>query len=286
MDGNFEKEFVRNDIDEKKEKEQLANMKRLYDELLTQRARMEILIDSLKGSIVSLPPLERETVPEIRTKFSAESAVLMLSDCQIGTLIDPEEAGEFGEYNMQIFSKQLKKLAKEVLDIISKYRKTIKIKKLYIFGLGDIVENERTFKNQAHHIATDVYNQWAFASREIAEFINTLSVRIDIECDLVFGNHGAVSGSKDITKNYVNWDLLTYKMIEQYLSRNDHVTFEIPKKWWMLKEVEGFNFYLIHGEDFKRYMKYPYYNVEFSFKQYIALMQKIGKKMDYLVYGH
>lgn len=75
----------------------------------------------------------------------------------------------------------------------------------------------------------------------------TIAVMDDSGQPYFTGNCGAPGTEKD----YSNWDYLCYKMLEDAFRDNSRIKFVVPKTWWILEEICGKKFLMVHGEDIR-----------------------------------
>ena len=64
----------------------------------------------------------------------------------------------------------------------------------------------------------------------------------------VRGNHGR-TGQKGVEKDFSNYDYLCYRFLELAFQENPRVKFVVPKTWWILAEIRGWKFLMVHGDD-------------------------------------
>ena len=100
------------------------------------------------------------------------------------------------------------------------------------------------------------------------------------------GNHGRINPPNE-SKFYVNWDFLMYNFMAAHTSLNKKIKWNIPMRWWIIKEILGWKFYLDHGNHLgMRYMGIPWYGLEKADGRLMKMMAGIDKKYDYICIGH
>lgn len=261
---------------------------RLLAELMQERVKTDILAEKIVGAVAAVPANPNiEPPPPSKGPFDPEEAVLLVSDVQGGQVTTLEETGGLGEYNLEIFHERLKQLERSVSRITQIHRMAYEIPKLNMWFLGDIVENETIYQGQAHEIEQCVINQmFTMADAFVAFIIRLLAVFPRVEVHAVAGNHGRI-GKKGEAKHYVNWDYLLYKFMEARTAEyRDRLTWYIPKAWFDLVDVQGWNFLLLHGEDIKSWNSIPYYGIDRADARWTKLLQRRGEMYHYLVMGH
>lgn len=245
------------------------------------------LIQQVSSSLIRLKPEQQYISKNIKySQHSEQELVLLFSDCQIGEKIEHNET-PFGEYNSDIFKKRLNLLYEGVVGITERHRKDTPIKNLNIFMLGDIIDGEKIFRGQHARIDSNVVDQFFTGLDSITNFLYSLEKhynKIHISC--VAGNHGRIDEKKDSNKFYVNWDYLIYNFLGRIFQEHKKMSFNVTESWFNIEKVNGWEFYLTHGDDIQRYMQIPWYGLERYDGKVMKLMQSIGKKYTYLCIGH
>ncbi len=258
----------------------------IIQKLVREKARTEILADVIRQAVAALPPVHIPKPEKITGPFDDEDACLLISDCQVGQEMTLEETGGLGEYNSEIFEERAHNLLKSVRKITSIHRRAYDIPVLHLWFLGDIGDNESVFEGQRNYVDSDVVTQLFRAADVFAEFIVSLLGDYEfIDVEGITGNHGRV-GRKGEFKLYVNWDYLCYHFIQARLRNEKRVRFHIPKAWWTIANVRGWDFLLLHGEDIKAWNGIPYYGIDRADARYTLLLQTIKKSYHYMCCAH
>jgi len=251
-----------------------------------KRYNEENLIEELKTVLSVARPLKAFPRKSFKGEHQEQEAVLLFSDCQIGEKIQKKETG-YLDYNIEIFEERLKRLYNSVLNIINRHRKDCDINNLNIFMLGDLVEgNGNIYRGQAPRLATDVVEQVFNGQQMIADFLRSMAryfEKIVVSC--IVGNHGRLRG-KDEDLEYVNWDYVLYRNLQQILSRVKNIEFRVDKRWWRIEEVQGWKFYMEHGDRIKKYMTIPWYSAERVDNRVLKMLRAMNKDYDYFVFAH
>lgn len=256
--------------------------RRLRGQLLDE----DHFIERTRDVIASIDPPERfPIIKPIKNEYTPQSLVILFSDAQVGELVELEET-QLGEYNIEIFEQRVKIYYDSIMSITNRERLTTPINEAHIFFIGDIVEGERIYRGQGARIQTNLVDQFFRGMSITSRFVSELSANFDtVNISCIAGNHGRV-GKKDEAKFYVNWDYMLYRYMADTLSTLDNISWTIPKSWWTIAEVEGFRFYLTHGDDLVRYMGVPWYAMERADGRTTKMLQMIGQEYDHMVIGH
>lgn len=265
---------------------QIRNLKRENNTLKEQALTEEHFIERTRDVVAGITPPKRYPAPSLVTKkYSPQSLVILLSDCQIGEEIDQDET-QLAEYNIDIFERRMQQYYETIMSIVNRYRLTTPMPDAHIWMLGDMVEGEQIFRGQAARIECDVMEQFFRGKAIISRFASEIGANFDsVSISCVAGNHGRI-GRKGETKFYVNWDHMMYRYMEDTLADHGNITWNIPKSWWTVVEVRGQRFYLTHGDDLIRYMGVPWYSLERYDAKETKLLRMVGQTYDHIVIGH
>lgn len=272
-------------ISERKNKILILHEVRKQNEYLNIVATEEVIIDKITSSIKCLPPIDpaKITYPKgIKFSTTEQEAALVLSDLHVGLAVISEEVGGLSRYNTTMFKKRLDGLVNKVTRITEHHRKSSQIDKLNIFLLGDIVHGSNDAGQWGFlHTEINIIDQVFLAVSEILKSILILSkVFPKIEIHAVTGNHGRV-GKKGVEKRFVNWDYIVYKFLEQSLSNQKQIKFNIPRAPFQVTEILGNKFLLMHGEVVKSWGGIPFYGLVRAENKYRSIFDK-SKKIEKL----
>lgn len=280
-----------------KDKNIIAHHKRSISERLyeaqnsrldLQKSRIDIVADRIVEAIDSLPKAD---IPKIYTpnnkgvKMSdPEDVGLMFSDHHIGHRHTKEETGGISEYNYDIFCERMENLKHAVARIYELHSKLYNLETLHIFCLGDIVAGMNNSGSWSPtFINLPIYEQFILGYKHIADFIYYCQGMFPkIKFYGIRGNHGRVA-QKGYEKDNVNWDVLCYRFLEAYLQNNKNVEFVVPNTWWIMEEIRGHNFLMVHGDDIRSKNGLAVKGLEAFSEKMMGVTKKIPK---YTLAGH
>lgn len=256
----------------------------------------ENLVERMREALATIEPLPFEP-PQVSVEpdQEEEEAVLVFSDAQVGTKSLGQEIGmtqqhvwgPLGSYNIDVFRYRLRLWLRSVVKVVKLHRLAVPVRKCNLWFLGDILENEWIYKGQGAYIETGLLQQFYVALYEVAQAIAILASHFDeVEIRGVYGNHGRGTEKKGSTKSWVNWEFLWYRYLELVCSNISNLKFDLTLSWFDLPVVQGHKFLLLHGEDVRRYMRFPWYSTERMEKAYNELLGSIGEDFKYMIMGH
>jgi hypothetical protein len=202
---------------------------------------------------------------DISTGRMEESAVLMLSDMHIGKVnyyAELETGKGYQTYNTQIAIKEANRLVDGVFTINQLLSHSYAIRKLYIFGLGDLVDNDIIVKGQRFYVDVGVGAQIMLATKILEDmlvaFLNTFE---EIEFILIGGNHGRLTEHREMAPFYNNFDWLLGQMLSKSFKDEPRVKIVTPESWFHLHKIYDWKFLLHHGNTVYSWMGLPYYGI-------------------------
>ena len=258
----------------------------LEKKLETYKLRADLIADRVELAIKKAPKIKYKSwSPPGRKKIKHknEDVGLILSDLHIGHHHSLEETGGLSEYSIDIFIKRLKNLEKATANIFELHSTLYKMPTLHVFCLGDIVDGMNNAGAWSPvYIETPIFDQIMIAMEHVsASLAYWLTMFKEVKFYGIRGNHGRVAPS-GAEKDYNNWDVLFYKMLELKFANNPRVKFVIPKSWWLMEEIKNHNFLMVHGDDVR--------SSGSAIKGLETFEQKmtgiIGKVPDYTLMGH
>jgi len=275
--------------DMEKERALVEHDRRLLAALRKERARTEILADAVRAAVYKLPPVKRakvEDVPaqKLRIAGKSETAVMLISDIEIGKAVVPEECGGLNNYNLSIIQKRADVIRKSVSDILRIHNCAYPISDLYVALLGDIVGGDNTsgkWSSVFHEL--NIVEQIFAGTNIIVNVLLDWIVRIPKTTVLcVPGNHGRV-GKPGEEKYYVNWDYLAYVFLAERLRHLPRIKFKITQSWFIEEKIRNTQLLFLHGDDVRGWASLPFYGIT---KQHAAMQQLCGRFFDAICMGH
>jgi len=230
------------------------------------------LVDAQKFAKEILAGLEGQKpilyLPRKKKIFSGkiiESAALMLSDIHCGQVNKfPDKNGKMQiTYDTEIMVQEFDRLLDGVFTVNTLLSTSYHIKKLYIFGVGDYMENDVIFKGQRFFIDKSVGQQLKTLVNVFSSFLLRCAEMFDeVEFICVAGNHGRFQMGRDAAPIDNNWDNLFGWMMEIMFRGNERIKITVPETWFYLAEVYGWKYFLHHGDTVYSWMNIPYYGLK------------------------
>jgi hypothetical protein len=207
-------------------------------------------------------------IPKKRDIFKGkleESAVLLLSDIHIGKLnyfVEEGTGKSVLTYNSDMMVQEANRLVESVYRINQLLAGSYNIKKLYIFGLGDLIDNEIIVRGQRHFVDVGVGAQLMLGVKLMTDLLTSFLKEFDeIEAVFIGGNHGRLTQHREMAPFYNNFDYLLGQMLAIAFKNEPRVKIITPESWFHTHKIFGWNYFLHHGNTVFSWMGFPYYGL-------------------------
>ena len=234
-------------------------MKKLVDAQKLSTA----IVDKLQHSDIKLVIPQRKNIFKGKLK---ETAVLLLSDIhagQVNRFLRPEDGQMETTYNTKIMKQEFDRLLDGMTGINEILSHSYRLDKLYIFGLGDYVENDVIYKGQRFFIDRGVGDQISVVVSLISQLIIALLATFkEIEFICIIGNHGRFQMSHEAAPVYNSFDYLTGKMLQIMFQNEKRVKITLPETWYYFQNIYDWKYFLHHGDTVYSWMSLPYYGLK------------------------
>lgn len=233
-------------------RQEYRSLETKYKKLLKERAVGDQLVDLAK----TLAPQSYSPAPTVHSPNrkgggggKPQSAVLLLSDCHVGQVIEPDQTLGFGKYDFTTFLARLKYLEESVASILQDHT-TTQIDELVVCLGGDLIDGALNHGAEAGQKNT-LFSQFYGAGHAIAQFLRNLApLAPKTRIYNTVGNHARWSHQHKMpTKNrYSNLDLFLAAYVEALTKDVPQIEWNLDSQPFTLFNVQGFKFHLSHGD--------------------------------------
>lgn len=273
-----ELELVSQELAELKSQVRKDRKANVYDERLV--TAVERAIADTKPKYKPAPKSRR------RSRKTEHEFVLLLSDLHAGEVVSREETGGINEYNWEIMTQRMSKLASS----LSSYQehRPYPIERLHVFMLGDMLSGNI-------HEELEATNEFPLAEAtvqlgfDLGEWTNSLTEMFPfIDIAGIVGNHPRSHKKPWAKQGYDNADWTAYHIMAQALKHNDRVTVDIPKaSQHRVTVADRWNFLLFHGDGIRSTMPgVPWGGVSRRAQALDAQYNALSKPIDIFCLGH
>jgi len=265
------------------EKEGTDKVEKKYEVLKKRNSVWREVGQSIVESIKSLPSQNMNADIKMKKSQSEESGVLLLSDLQAGSVVSSEGTNNLGGFNTQILTQRIDKLFISISEISASYHSNVK--DLYIFMLGDIIDGTTIFEGQLRQVDMTTVQQVIYAIDILARRINEISSQFEkIKAIGICGNHGRI-GKKGVNDPLDNLDYIVYYFLKERLKDNPRIEIHLPRSWFEIVNIMGWNFILTHGDDVTSWMNIPVYGTIRWRQKMAELLNEYRIPLDYMCIG-
>lgn len=256
--------------------ERIKMSKKLFDSVedLTKR-----IVGNLK---------KRKRLRPIITKgneLGKETWINLFSDCHCGLKVTRAETGDIGNFNLEIFKKEVQYLLDTIVRILDYH--TNKSDTLVIAFLGDMIENAIMRDNQMASIEFQITDQIMLVVEIVVDYIIALSKYFkNIKCFGVYGNHGRMTQNIKGIHPKDSFDRLVYWGIKERIKGLDNISFEFTEAQHILIDVEGWRFWLEHGDTLRGWNGLPFYGAKREIDKINNMLMKFKEHANYMLCGH
>lgn len=243
------------------------------------------IIGALESRVPLLAPVHAPTFAPRHTG-KPETAVALVSDYHIGEVVSAEETGGLAHYDWETFTRRWQYHVDSIGGICFGKLTGYDLPRLKICMLGDMVSG--IIHDELIETAEGTVMEWVIdGGHLIAQGIRQLANEFpEVSVDCVVGNHGRMSKQVKFKRRYVNWDYLLYNFVALELKDQPNVTFNIPKSFYMLSEVEGHHLLNLHGDNIKSWSGIPWYGITRAVTNLSALLHQQRRTFDIVNLGH
>lgn len=245
------------------------------------------ILDGLKDSkkLIKLPAKRNVFTGKLH-----ESAVLLLGDIHCGQLnsfLNVATNKMEPTFNNEIMLQEFDRLLESISDINQLLSHSYHLDKLYIFGVGDYLENDVIYKGQRFFIDKGIGDQLLLMVKVMTDFFVELSKMFDeIEFVGCIGNHGRFQMGKDAAPTSNNFDYLMGKMLESRFEGNERIKITIPNDWWWVHQIYDWKYLIHHGDLVYSWMGIPFYGLKRQSTARKAELDSLGLSYNIECIGH
>lgn len=257
------------------EKLKVQEEKRQLNKYYYAMARTELLKEYIEEEIQKLNQSKPLYVPKLKEQdvLTERVFVLLLSDLHYAQILKPKAVYPLeNKFNPEVFKQRMNELANQLII----RGKQFGINRLYIFSLGDEIEGDNIFTNQALNISDVVIQQLIQYSEFMSEWITELSKHFKITFYNALGNHTRTTRKAKDALNDNNYSLLAQYIIKLRLENCENVEVVWNENEFVITDILGYAFLGIHGHQINNDLSY-------ILQQYSTMFNTL---FDFVLVGH
>lgn len=225
--------------------------KKLYQQVLRELAKKDLLVRSINELTPSFTPRELIHSPQPKSKHrgsSSQIAVAPLTDTHIGEYVDIKQMAGINQYDFEIFNRRLYGWAVQLLNLVAYRRNSSDVSQLIIPMLGDMISgdiHEELSRTNVDHCMGQMIRGANLISQALMYLAPHFS-SIQIPC--VVGNHGRMTRKPPMKNKHMDWDYLMYQWIAAFCRDQSNIKFDISQSFFHVFEVANRNVLMMHGD--------------------------------------
>jgi len=224
------------------------------------------------------PPL-----PEEDLGFGPQHQVALFSDLHRGLIVDSQETGGLGGYNLDICRDRLAKWRDKVPRFRQTYR--FEVTKLWLLDLGDdFAGHGKMYPAQAYFLQEHLTEQVVGFVVDMEDVLRCFAAAYQrVHVVKVKGNHGRTGDKRGDRPERDNVETLAWRWIADRVRDLDNVTIEIAEGFFALVDILDHVFYLTHGEDILPASPYAQRG---GLNTKLRMNSVLGRVINYLCLAH
>lgn len=253
------------------DRQKMRDLARQVNTAYRQEARSELLRETIREAIANLP--EVEVGSTWIQNVGKQSLVLTLGDFHYGAEIQVLglKGEELNVFNHEVFEKRMNELLMRTANILEREC----ITEIHVFLVGDLIDGMLR-QNQLMRLEYGMVESTMRLSEYMAQWLARLGELANVHLYACTGNHSEVRPLKSKNREFEDENL--EKIIWWYLEerlRDVNIVFHGGGQRYVMAEVEGYNFLLLHGDGEKHISQ-------------IArdAVNMYGQPIDFFVCGH
>jgi hypothetical protein len=268
-------------------KGELGEVKKKLKKAYKENSLTEEVVEFAKETIQAIPFINPKTRPVKDDSKTSETVVSLLSCLHVGEVVKEEEMGGLGKYNFEVFLERAQLYEDSLVDILANKMRGYHFPRLVILGLGDFVTGEIHAELERTN-EFEVIEQAKRVSMVIAQVMVNIHRRLGIPIHFsgVVGNHGRKRKQKEFKGRDESFDRLAYEMMSLFTANHKEITYDIPKSFFHIIEIEGKKFLFLHGDNVKGWMGIPFYGLKRMADNFQAILAGHGRSYDYVCMAH
>ncbi len=251
-----------------------------------ENAIFDALVDEMEHVIEPMKPPARIIQRSRKTKLVQESLVMHLTDGHTDQIVRAEQVGGLENYDFNIACRRAETYIEAVIKFTQKTLVGYQFPTLWILAHGDHVSGE-IHKAVDHSQYRNMFKN-ALATGQLHGLMlyDLAKVFQNIKIVYLSGNHGRRSLKKDYHSPHDNWDYLVAETARLYCKDIKNIEFLIPDSFSTVVQIEGYNFFISHGDDIRSWNGIPWYGIERKTRRLTALHASLDQRIDYFCFGH
>lgn len=279
-------------VDPESPQSELARVRQSRDEALRELRKQRKLatfearaIEELRSALGSVKPRYSSKAIPKRKPGKGHEFVLLWSDLHAGEVVSEVETNGMNAYDWATMLERHDRLKEAVFSFAD--HRPYPVERLHIFALGDMLGGD-IHDELAETNELGVAEATVQAAVDLAPWLGSFVERFrDVRVSGIVGNHGRRHRKPRAKQAFENADWLAYHGLRAALSKEDRITFDIPKAGQHPVELCGQRALLWHGDGVRSTMPgVPWGGVLRRANALQAQYTQAGAPIDLFCCGH
>ncbi|GAG85760.1 unnamed protein product, partial [marine sediment metagenome] len=266
-------------------KDDVNRVKLAYKATQRKNSIFEALVDELHQVITPITPLPKARRYNGKKKLIRESVVVMLSDEHADQIVLPHQVGNLERKNFPITLRRAEEFVDTLIKFTQKTLSNYQFDTLWILANGDHVSGEIHNAKDHSEYRNSFRNCLATGQMQALMFRDLAPYFKEVKIVYVSGNHGRRTPKKEYHGAYNNWDYLVAETARIHCQDIKNIEFKIPDSFSTCVDIEGYGFYLTHGDEIRSWNSIPFYGIERKTRRLTALTATQNKRIHYYLLG-
>jgi len=268
---------------------EISDLKEQKDYLLKEHLLEELVLDTFNKNLESFDFDKIKIDNSIDKKiYTDKIAVMNLNDWHVGEVVDGTEVLGINTFNKDIFVERADRIFNRFLT----YCEKIGITEINLNFLGDLLSG--MIQDESNETADlNIVESMFFVYSYIMNKLAWLSEHVNkIKINFLVGNHGRIlkKNAKPFYKKkaILNWEYVLGRQIESTLkliASEDKISINVPKSPFIVDEVNGTKFLLMHGDILskggsKSFAGLPFYGFTMNAAKFWGLLSHVGTNFE------
>lgn len=239
-------------VDQQERREEVRRDRQTIADL-TEELRVERAKTNFISAMPKDPPriLASKKISGVREM----TAVAVASDWHVEERVRPESIAGRNEYNLDIADYRIRRFFQGITWHIEHQRASgrIHVPNLVLGLIGDLMTGYIHEELQENNFLSPTETM-VWLTPRLSDNIETLQKKLDIDITIpcCYGNHGRTTKKPRIESGYANsYEWLMYKQLEDKLSRNKRIRFQVAQSAHNYVEVYDRVLHFTHGDELK-----------------------------------
>lgn len=229
------------------DRQKMRDLTRQVHGMFRTESRSELLRETVREAVANLEPIDICPTIQMHPTQDDRSLVLALGDFHYGAEINV--TGLRGEiqnhYDHVVFEERMERVLMNVMAILKREM----VEDVHVFLVGDLIDGMLR-QSQQMRLEYGMVESTIRLSEYLAQWLAQLSKYANVHVYAATGNHSEIRPLKSKNREFEdeNLEKIIIWYLEERLRENDSIVFYGGAQKYVLTDIEGYSFLLMHGD--------------------------------------